>query len=133
MLLIWKWMSLFLRSLVYSIFAKIINSYKTNSAKKLHHRYFSESWMLLCSYIVSIVKTTSEKICALIGSMKLLSSEFAFYFYKSTIQSGMETCCHVLAGTSGYCSDWISLRNRCLSILALYLLLFFNPCLIVEM
>ena len=49
------------------------------------------------SYIVSIAKTASKKIEALICSMKFLSPEVALYLYKSTIQSGMEYCCHVWA------------------------------------
>ena len=49
------------------------------------------------SYIVSIAKTTSKKIGALIRSMKFLSPEVALYLYKSTIQPCMEYCCHVWA------------------------------------
>ena len=50
------------------------------------------------SYIVSIVKTASKKIGALIRSMKFLSPDVALYLYKSTIQPCMEYCCHVWAG-----------------------------------
>ena len=50
------------------------------------------------SYIVSIAKTASKKIGALIRSMKFLSSEVALYLYKSTIRPCMEYCCHVWAG-----------------------------------
>ena len=50
------------------------------------------------SYIISIAKTASKKIGALILSMKFLSSEVALYLYKSTIRSCMEYCCHVWAG-----------------------------------
>ena len=50
------------------------------------------------SYIVSIVKTASEKIGALIRSMKFLSSEVTLYLYKSTIRPCMEYCCDVWAG-----------------------------------
>ena len=50
------------------------------------------------SYIVSIAKTASKKIGALIRSMKFLSPEVALYLYKSTIRSCMEYCCHVWAG-----------------------------------
>ena len=50
------------------------------------------------SYIVSIAKTASKKIGALIHSMKFLSPEVALYLYKSTIQPCMEYCCHVWAG-----------------------------------
>ena len=47
------------------------------------------------SYLVSIAKTASKKIGALICSMKFLSPEGALYLYKSTIQPCMEYCCHV--------------------------------------
>ena len=50
------------------------------------------------SYIVSIAKTASKKIGALICSMKVLSPEVALYLYKSTIRPCMEYCCHVWAG-----------------------------------
>ena len=50
------------------------------------------------SYIVSIPKTASKKIGALIYSMKFLSRETALYLYKSTIRPCMEYCCRVWAG-----------------------------------
>ena len=50
-------------------------------------------------YIVSIAKTTSKKIGALIRSMKFLSPEVALYLYKSTIRPCMKYCCHVWVGT----------------------------------
>ena len=49
------------------------------------------------SYIVSIAKTASKKIGALIRSMKFLSTGVALYLYKSTIRPCMEYCCHVWA------------------------------------
>ena len=49
-------------------------------------------------YIISIAKTTSKKIGALICSVKFLSPEVALYLYKSTIHPCMEYCCHVWAG-----------------------------------
>ena len=51
------------------------------------------------SYIISIAKTASKKIGALIRSMKFLSAEVALYLYKSTIHPCMEYCCHVWAGS----------------------------------
>ena len=48
--------------------------------------------------IISIVKTASKKIGALVYSMKFLSPEVALYLYKSTIRPCMEYCCHVWAG-----------------------------------
>ena len=50
------------------------------------------------SYIISITKTASKKIGALIRSMKFLSPKVALYLYKSTIHPCMEYCCHVWAG-----------------------------------
>ena len=50
------------------------------------------------SYIISIAKTASKKIGALIRSMKFLSPEVALHLYKSTMHPCMEYCCHVWAG-----------------------------------
>ena len=50
------------------------------------------------SYIVSIAKTASKKIGALIRSMKFLSPEVALYLYKSTIWPCMEYCCNIWTG-----------------------------------
>ena len=50
------------------------------------------------SHTVSIAKTASKKIGALIHSIKFLSPKVALYLYKSTIQPCMEYCCHVWAG-----------------------------------
>ena len=47
---------------------------------------------------ISIAKTTSKKIGALICSIKFISSEFTLYLCKSTIQPCMEYCCHAWAG-----------------------------------
>ena len=52
----------------------------------------------LGSYTVSIAKTASKKIGALIRSVKFLSPEVALYLNKSTIQPCIEYCCHVWAG-----------------------------------
>ena len=49
----------------------------------------------LGSYLISIAKTTSKKIGALIRSMYFVSPKVALYLYKSTIQPCMEYCCHV--------------------------------------
>ena len=53
------------------------------------------------SYIISIAKTPSNKIGAVIRSMKFHSPEVALYVYKSTIQPCMEYCCHVWDGAPG--------------------------------
>ena len=50
------------------------------------------------SCIISIAKTASKKIGALICSMKFLSPEIVLYLYKSTICQCMKYCCHVWAG-----------------------------------
>ena len=47
------------------------------------------------SYIISIAKSASKKIGALIHSMKFLFPEVALYLYKSTIQPCMEYFCYV--------------------------------------
>ena len=57
------------------------------------------------SYIISITKTASKKIGALISSMKFLSPEVALYLFKSTIQICMEYCCHVQAGAPSCCLE----------------------------
>ena len=49
------------------------------------------------SYIISIAKTNSKKIGALICSMKFSFPEVALYLYKSTIQPCMKHC-YVWAG-----------------------------------
>ena len=50
------------------------------------------------SYIISIAKTASKKIGALIRSTKFLSPDVVLYLYKSTIHPCMEYCCHVWVG-----------------------------------
>ena len=57
------------------------------------------------SYIISIAKTASKKIGALIHSMKFLSPEVALYLFKSTICPCMEYGCHVWTGAPG--ATWI--------------------------
>ena len=54
------------------------------------------------SYIISIAKSASKKIGALIHSMKFLSPEVALYLYKSAIWPCMEYCCHVWVGAPSY-------------------------------
>ena len=52
------------------------------------------------SYIISIAKTASKKIGALIHSMKFLFPEVGLYLCKSTIRPCMGYCYHVWAGAS---------------------------------
>ena len=69
-----------------------------SSFKMLRLTYSSK--LDLGYYIISIAKTTSQIIGALIRSMKFLSPELAVYFCKSNICPCMEYCCHVCAGAS---------------------------------
>ena len=65
------------------------------------------------SYIISIAKTPSKKIRALICSMRFLSPEVALCLYKRTIRPGMECCSHVWAGApSSYLELLDKLQNR---------------------
>ena len=50
------------------------------------------------SYIISIAKTASKKIGALIRFIKFHSPEVAIFLYKSTTPPCMEYCFHVRAG-----------------------------------
>ena len=54
------------------------------------------------SHIISIAKTASKKIRAMICSVKFLSPEVAINLYKSTIWPCLEYCCHVWAGAPSY-------------------------------
>ena len=57
------------------------------------------------SYIISIVKTASKNIGALIRSMKFLFPDVALYLYKSTICPWIEYCCHVLVCAPSWCLE----------------------------
>ena len=86
------------------------------------------------SYIISIAKTASKKIRALIRSMKFLSSEVALYLYKSTIRPCMEYCFHVWAGApSCYLELLDTLQKRICRIVGASLAASLEPWLIVEM
>ena len=74
------------------------------------------------SYIISVAKTVSKKIGALIRSMKFLSPEVDLYLYKSTIPPCMEYCCHVWAGArSCYLELLDKLQKRICRIVSLSL------------
>ena len=47
------------------------------------------------SYIISIAKTATKEIGALISFMKFPSPDVALYLYKSTIRPCMGYCCHI--------------------------------------
>ena len=51
---------------------------------------------------IYIAKTASQKIGALIRSMKFFSPEVTLYLYKSTIRPCLEYFCHVWAGAASY-------------------------------
>ena len=71
-------------------------SEEKSSFKVLKSTFFSRlDWR---SCIISIAKTASKKIGALIRSTKFLSPEDALHLHKSTIRPFMECCCHVWAG-----------------------------------
>ena len=55
-------------------------------------------WLFIKKRCISVAKTASKKIGALIRSTKFLSPEVALYLYKSTIWPCMEYCCHAWAG-----------------------------------
>ena len=86
------------------------------------------------SYTVSIAKTASKKIGALIRSMKFLSPEAALYLSKSTIQACMKYCCYVSACAPRYYLDILDkLPKRYVGLLLQHLLPLFNPWVTVEM
>ena len=68
-----------------------------NSSFKMLRLTFS-SKLNYDSCIISIGKTASKKIAALIQCMKFISPEVSLYLHKSTIWSCMEYCCHLWAG-----------------------------------
>ena len=84
------------------------------------------------SYIISIAKTASKKIGALICSMKFLSPDVALYLYKSTIWLCMEYYCHVWAGAPNYYLELLDKLQKW-TLLVLHLLPLLNPWLLVEM
>ena len=63
-------------------------------------------------YIISITKTASKKIEALIRSMKFLSPEVPLYHYKSIIWPCMEYCCHVWAGAPSCYLELLDKRQK---------------------
>ena len=86
------------------------------------------------SYIVSIAKTASKKIGALIRSMKFLSPEIALYICKSTISPCMEYCCHVWAGAPSCYLGLLDKLQKCICrTVGPSLVPLLNPWLIVEM
>ena len=64
------------------------------------------------SDIISIAKTASKKIGALIRLIKFLSPEVALYLYKSTIRPYMEYCCLIWAGAPICCLELLDKLNK---------------------
>ena len=64
------------------------------------------------SCIISIAKSASKRIGALICYMKSLSPEVALYLYKSTIRPFMEYCCHVWAGAPSYYLELLDMLQK---------------------
>ena len=64
------------------------------------------------SYIFSITKTGSQKIGALIRSMKFLSPDVVLYHHKSTKCSSMKYCCHICADARCYLELLDKLQKR---------------------
>ena len=109
MLLMWKWMGLFL---------------------KKNHLLRYRDGLSLPNWIGAILaKTTCKKIGALIHLMKFLSPEVAMFLYKFTIGPCKEHCSDtpglVLLVATWNC--WISCKNRYTELLVLHLLPLFNP------
>ena len=80
-------------------------SEEESSFKMLGLRFFSKlDWG---SYIISIAKSASKKIGALIRSVKFLSHEVVLYLFKSTIQRCMEYCCNgIISGPVILVATW---------------------------
>ena len=79
------------------------------------------------SYIISIAKTASKKIGALIRSIKFLSLEVALYLYKSTIRPCMEYCCHVWDGAPNCYLELLNKLQSRICRTALQMLALLNP------
>ena len=78
------------------------------------------------SYSISITKTVSKKIGALIYSIDFISPEVALYFYKSTIRPCMEYCCHAWAVAPSCYLELLSYKNRYVGLFFLHLLPHWN-------
>ena len=84
------------------------------------------------SYIISIAKTASKKIGALIHYMKFISPEVVLYLYKSTVWSFMKYCGHVWAGApSCYLESLDKPQKQICMTIGPHLPSLLNPCLII--
>ena len=86
------------------------------------------------SYIISIAKTASKKIGALIHSIKFVFPEVALYLYNFTMRPCMEYCCHIWAGNPGCYSELLDkLQKRKCRTIDSSLAASLEPWLIIEM
>ena len=83
------------------------------------------------SYIISIAKTASKKIRALICSMKFVSPEVALYLYKSTTHNTVVTSGLVPLVASWNC--WTRYKNEYAGQISFSCCFFLNSWLIAEM
>ena len=81
---------------------------------------------------MSIAKTASKKIGALICSMKFLSPEVALYLNKSAIWFCMECCCHAWACAHRFYVELLDKLQKQKQILVLHLLPLLNSWLLVQ-
>ena len=129
---------------VLDFFSVDFNPIGTNDILDIHKYVMKTSFKMLeltfsskldwGSYIVSIAKTASKKIGALIRSMKFLSPEVALYLYNLPYSHVWNTAVMfglVLLVATWNC--WISYRNGYVGLLVLHLLPLLNPWHIVEM
>ena len=101
---------------------------KKNTEQTIHLGLNFSSKLDWGSYIISVAKTASKKIGALICSMKFFSPEAALYLYKPSIRPCMEYCCHVWASApSCYLELQDRLQKRYAGLLVLHLLPLLNP------
>ena len=82
------------------------------------------------SYIISITKTASKKIGALICSMKFLSPDVALYLYKPTMECYFNVWLVLLVAIW---NCWISYKSGYAGLLILHLLSLLNHWAIIEM
>ena len=85
------------------------------------------------SHIISIAKTASKKIAALIRSMKCLSPKVTLYLCKATIQPCMEYCSVMSGDPDCYLESLDKLQKRILGLLLFHLLSLLNHWSIIEM
>ena len=82
---------------------KVIISCRMLQRSAWQHKHLTFSSKLdWASYMISIAKTVSKKVGALIPSMKFLSPEVVLYHHNFIIRPCMKYCCHVQAGAPSF-------------------------------